>query len=524
MRDLSRDSVHLFVKDDVQLFIDNTLLEMSQDVTRRYYHPEPKVPDPVLKRDRPWEHLLYFTYSNHQVLRDPSDGLFKCWYEDLEGPDPSRSSHHFNMFSRQLYAQSENGVDWVKPELDVHPFEGAKTNIVMGDDEYGQVHSAAYVIDPDPDEPDERFRAIYAHYWDGQGGSGDQVECAHSPDGIRWSVYGQLPKIGRCGARLSDVSTLAYDQDAREFVQITRHFLQSSAPMNPSSPRARFNGSSFNRPHEPYNFASYSQRRLWLTTSADFIHWRDPIVVAATDDDDDNLDESYYGMPIYRRGTVYLGTAGVLHQVDNRMDVRLLMSRDLIRWRPVPSSSPFFAPGPEGTWYSGMVSMVSPPIEVGEELWFFHGGTRYHHDWFLRGPVEELDHPEARDPQGSDFGMGLATLRIDGFASLSANALREGTIATRALSGAGSNLRINGRCRPGGSITVELVDSHENIIPGCSKGDCDPLTGDSTSHLVTWKGRDTISHQTFLGDLSVCKVRFFLRDADLFAFQFTSSE
>lgn len=524
MRDLTKDSVHLFVKDDVQLFIDKILIEVTQDLTRRFYQPVRALTEPVLKRDKPWEHLLYFTFSNHQVLRDPADGLFKCWYEDLDGPDPQRSSHHFNMFSKQLYAESEDGVHWVKPELDVQLFNGQPTNIVMGDDEYGQVHSAAYVIDPNAKAADERFRAIFAHYWDQGADHGERIECAHSPDGIHWTVYDDLPSLGRSGPRLSDVSTLTYDSDSREFVQVTRHFLQGKAPMNPSNPRTPTNLQSFNRPHEPYNFASFSQRRLWLTRSADFIHWSEPVVIAAADDDEDNLDESYYGMPIYRRGTMYLGTAGVLHQVDNTMDTRLLMSRDMIRWRPAPRPGPFFAPESEGAWDSRMVTMVSPPIEVDNELWFFYGGTHYHHDWFLRGPIEGLDHPEARDPQGSEFGLGLAKMRKDGFASLSANAVREGTVSTRPLSGVLSHLIINGRCRKDGWIRVEVVDANDTPIAGFTKEECDYFRGDSVDFQVTWQGNSRIRHQTHNGDLAVCRLRFFIRNADLFSFRFTDDE
>lgn len=55
MRDLTKDSVHLFVKDDVQLFIDKILIEVTQDLTRRFYQPVRALTEPVLKRDKPWE-------------------------------------------------------------------------------------------------------------------------------------------------------------------------------------------------------------------------------------------------------------------------------------------------------------------------------------------------------------------------------------------------------------------------------------------------------------------------------------
>jgi hypothetical protein len=523
MRDLSRDSSQLYVQDGVQTFLDNVLIESSQDTTRRWHKPQRYADEPVIKKDRPWEHSLYFTYSNHQVVRDPQDGLFKCWYEDLEGPDEARSSQHFNMFARQLYAESEDGVNWRKPELDVYSVDGRKTNIVMGDDDYGQVHSAAYVIDPHPGTPEQRFRVIYSHMWDRGPDRGHRTACAYSPDGIHWRPYEQLPMMGRCGSHLGDVSTLYYDPDARDFVQITRHFLQGSAPSNPSNPRNPRNP-SFNGPHEPHNFASYSQRRLWLCRSHDFLHWSEPVVIAAADDEEDNLDESFYGMPLYKLGTLYLGTVGVLHQVDNTMDVQLLMSRDMLRWQRTAKREPFLAPRGAGYWDAYMVSMVSAPIEVGDELWFYHGGTRYHHDWWLAGPREKLDHPEPKNPLGSGYALGLATLRKDGFAGLYANPLREGIVCTRPMSGVGQKLVINAKCAPGGYVRVEVVDRHDEIVPSCSKDHCDRFGGDSVKHTVTWKGKPLIGHAPDERGRQVCKLRFFLRDAELFSFRFEGIE
>ena len=78
MRDCSRDATQLYVRDSVQTFLDNVVIESVWDVTRRWHAPERKDDAPVLGKDRPWEHIPYFTYSNHTVRRDPRDGLFKC--------------------------------------------------------------------------------------------------------------------------------------------------------------------------------------------------------------------------------------------------------------------------------------------------------------------------------------------------------------------------------------------------------------------------------------------------------------
>jgi hypothetical protein len=331
-------------------------------------------------------------------------------------------------------------------------------------------------------------------------------------------MYDEFPTMGSCGAQLGDVSILFYDEDSREFIQNTRHCEQGRGVRNPRNPRNH----SFNAPYEPHNFASFGERRIWQSRSHDFLHWSEPVLVAACDEED-NLDESLYGMAQFRLGQMHLGTAGMLHKVDNEMDVHLLMSRDGIRWHRTAGRRPFLAPRGEDHWDAHMVSLASPPIPVGDELWFFHGGTNYHHDWFLvRHLGETIDHPEARNPDGARFCLGLATLRKEGFASLYANSLREGIVVTRPMRTKGDRLIINGRCAKGGSIRVEVANVMDEVVGCCSKGHCDPFTGDAVAHTVSWSGKSSIPAGAS-EDRDVRKLRFFLRDAEIFSFRFATT-
>ena len=44
------------------------LIEAVLNVTRRWHQPRRSGDGPVLKKDRPWEHTLYFDYSDHCVF------------------------------------------------------------------------------------------------------------------------------------------------------------------------------------------------------------------------------------------------------------------------------------------------------------------------------------------------------------------------------------------------------------------------------------------------------------------------
>ena len=509
-RDLRRDSTQLYVEDRVQTFIDNLVIESVQDITRRWHTPERFQNGPVLKKDRPWEVLPYLSYSTYCVLRDPVDGLFKCWYEQMTG-EPNKKLMALGMESQQLYAESEDGIHWKKPEFDLFEIEGRKTNIVMGRGEHG----TSVLIDPHPRSADERFKAFYTRMWDNN--SRRQSQCAHSADGIHWQTYDKLPRLGMAGPRLCDVTILSYDEDAREFVQNTRHIFMTATATRSEWVRDE----SFARPYEPGYFASYNQRRIWQSRSSDFLNWSEPVLVAACDEEEDNLDESFYGMPQFKLGTVHLATPGVFRSVENEMDVQLLVSRDGLRWDRTMKRQPFLAPRGESHWDAHMVSMTSPPIEVGDQLWFYHGGTDFHHDWWLVGARERIDHPETIDPLGcgAGFGLGLATLRKDGYAGLFANRYRTGVLITRPLISTGTQLGVNARCAPGGSLRVEITDRFDRVAEPCSRDNCDPISGDQVAQIVTWLGSPKIPAGRDQG-MFWRKVKFYLQNAELFSFRF----
>src|SRR3989442_11531565 len=95
-----------------QLFFDNLLVESVQDITREFHQPRKYEGNPLIVKDKPWEHVLYFRTSAYCVLQDPKDKLFKCWYAD-EG-FTNEILRDFKGYSsgplyRDLYAYSEDG-------------------------------------------------------------------------------------------------------------------------------------------------------------------------------------------------------------------------------------------------------------------------------------------------------------------------------------------------------------------------------------------------------------------------------
>ena len=122
------DSTLLIVDNMPQYFFDNGVIEQVQDLTRTVHSPV-KESAPILKQDRPWERVAYFAVNGWSVLRDSKSGEFKCWYENwhLDPQEVKRQGVLYMCFSSTCYAQSSDGLNWNKPELDYYVENGKKT-------------------------------------------------------------------------------------------------------------------------------------------------------------------------------------------------------------------------------------------------------------------------------------------------------------------------------------------------------------------------------------------------------------
>ena len=121
--------------------------------------------------------------------------------------------------------------------------------------------------------------------------------------------------------------------------------------------------------------------------------------------------------------------------------------------------------------------------------------------------------------RGESMNLRRYTLRVDGFASVQAP-LSGGELVTKPLIFAGSRLRINFSASAAGSVHVEILRDQMNTpIEGFSLDDCIELLGDDLERIVRWSGGSDLSH---LEGVPI-RLRFVLRDADLYAFQFVTS-
>jgi hypothetical protein len=434
LRDVGRERAEIKLPIRVgrarQLFVDDAAIE-SRSGVQRTFHPVRKFAhNPLIVRDKPWEGHSVLVYG--AVIRDPESGKLRMWYLAW-GKQLGRPSF-------VCLAESTDGIHWEKPALGLHEFEGStKNNIVLPG--WSQL-SVAY--DPTDSDPARRYKMLMRK---------DGTRGFVSPDGLHWTDVGVLLE------QAYDSTTMHWDPVGHKWVAMVKIFKDGK--------RAR----------------GYAESR-------DFLHWSDTYFMDTVDERDPDGDQMY-AMSMFHYETVYLGLLRMYHTTSDVVDVQLAVSRNAKRWAR-PTREPFLPTGPKGAWDFGNNSVTStPPLRVGDELWFYYGGRSTLHN--------EVP---------NDGAIGLAMLRVDGFASIDSPG--RGTLTTRPLLLDGSQLYLNADAE-GGSIRVEVLDADGQVIPAFARDGAEAILGDAVRQRVVWKGNPPLPDQTV-------RLRFHVDGAALYAF------
>lgn len=452
-----------------RLFMDSMVVEESAGLTRVFHAAEKYTGNPIIKKDHPWEGWGPYVYGT--VLWD--GGKLKMWYSGI-----GRGSADVS------YAESKDGIHWTKPDLGIVEYEGSKKNNIVGPN--GVCHIPSVIKVPNPSSPDRQW-AMYGFGYDrsdskwGKGGPA----VAYSSDGLHWD-WDRRPEQWSLFPS-SDVTNFFYDPYASRFAATYK---------------------TMNRRH----------RAVGVAVSDDGLKWRKPVEGAVFGADDLDPDASQvYGMPVFPYQGIYIGLPWIYHArwikygkyakpevmyeaqegSVRTVDVQLAWSHNLLSWTRTPAREPFIALGQDGTWDSKMIYTARAPVVVGDKLFFYYGGFDTIHD----------------DDKNAKGAIGLATLRIDGFCSMHAGK-KEGWLISRREVFNTPMVTINAKCSPGGSVTAELVDRDNKVIPGFSRQDCVAFTGDSIHHELAWK---TKQFPKGLIDKDK-KIRLYIRDADLYSY------
>ena len=473
-----------------ELFVDGHLIESLKDARRQLHHPMPR--EVAIVHDAPWEGA---GSGYHSVIHDGD--RYRLYYRGSAlGVENGRLKTGREVY---CYAESRDGIAFTKPEIGLHDFDGSKKNNVIWTGV--GTHNFAPFLDTRVDCPREsRFKAL--------GGTADQggLFAFHSADGIHWSLMRDQPVVTE-GA--FDSQNLAFwDATAGAYRAYFRTFT---------------GGITTGKVWKPEGF-----RAIRTATSHDFLKWEHEADLTYKDSPVEHLYTNQVA-PYFRAPHLLIGfptryvergwsdsmlalpelelreqrAAAHLRYGTAVTEGLLMTSRNGVhfeRWNEA-----FLRPGPErpATWLYGQQFIACHAVETESSL---------------TGAPREMSLYAA---EGSWHGKGNSlrryTLRLDGFVSVNAP-LSGGELITKPLTFDGDKLTVNFASSAAGDIRVELQDATGTPHFGFSLEDCSPVFGDSLNRTVTWQTGSDVSR---LAGKTV-RIRFVLRDADLYAMQFVA--
>jgi hypothetical protein len=166
-------------------------------------------------------------------------------------------------------------------------------------------------------------------------------------------------------------------------------------------------------------------------------------------------------------------------RIDGFVEPQLAVSRNTVSWTRY--RQPFIQRGQPGAWDWGQV-YASGPVRHKEKLLFFYNGSDLTHNGRSPRPYEKAYARPVRR------GIGLATLRPDGYVSIEADSYASGCLTThRFRQEFGGRFSVNVDASAG-ELGYEVLEDTGKPIPGFTVSDCDPIRCDTLGGILSWNG------------------------------------
>ncbi|MBI4890204.1 MAG: hypothetical protein HY821_06225 [Acidobacteria bacterium] len=451
-----------------ELFVDRELIEELRGV--RLELARPVDAGPALVLDRPWEGA-FSAYTT--ALQDGS--LFRLYYRGVPA-----SGQDGNPEEVTCCAESKDGISWRRPELDFYTVRGAQVNNVILAASAPYSHNFSPFVDRRPGvPPGERYKALAGVHKTG-------LRAFISADGLKWKALREEPVLPPPKEFALDSQNISFWSEAEQKYLLYFRTWKKIGGQN-------------------YRWVSRA-------TSENFVDWSAPEQMTYGDAPPEHLYTNQTS-PYFRAPHIYVGICArfmpgrqVLNAeqaaavgVDPKYfrdcsDAVLVTSRGGNQYRREFMEA-FLRPG---VGYENWVSRSNYPalnlVQTGASTMAFYVNRNYGQ------PTAYLRRYE---------------LRLDGLASARAG-YAGGEIVTRPLAFEGSRLELNYSTSAPGSVRVEIQDAGGQPVPGYSAGEGRELIGDEVERVYSWSGGESV--HALRG--RAVRLRFLLRDADLFAFRF----
>lgn len=442
----------------VEMFVDERLIDPAhrRDISLELQTPVRR--EVVLTTDKPWEGIFsaYFT-----ILQDGPK--FRLYYRGSV-PVGDNSDRQYT-----CYAESTDGIHFVRPNLGLQEFEGSKENNIILSGIAS--HNFAPFLDTNPAaKPDERFKAL--------AGIASKLDAYGSPDGLHWKKLQAEPVMTK--GTFDSLNLAFWDSQANCYRAYSRYF-----------DREGYKG----------------HRAIQNCHSQDFLNWDQP-----------QPNRYAAGVPVahfYTNAT--FPCPGAPHHYL-AFPMRFIPERKKIAEMKEPGvSDAVFMSSRDGQKWD----------RTHLESWLRPGTDQ--HNWTHRSNMPAWGIVQTSPDEFSmyvsehygwpDNRLRRITVRRHGFSSAHAGA-GGGEFTTQPLIFSGDKLVLNYSTSAAGSIAVEVQDESGKPFPGYAIGDMKPLYGDELDAAIYWKTKKDVS------DVAGKPVRlhFVMQDADIFSFRTTKTE
>jgi hypothetical protein len=457
-----------------ELFVDRYLIESMRGV--RLHLCEPRDEGPVLRFDKPWEGAFcgYCT-----LVRDGQRYLLYYRGKPTAAPDGQGEV--------TCLAESEDGIDWTKPQLGLIEWSGSRdNNIVLANWSFS--HNFSPLLDANPAAPPgERFKAL-------AGTMATGLVAFASPDGRHWRKLRDEPVIAASGVPfpyMFDSQNLAFwSEPEKKYVAYFRVF-------------------------------QGGVRRIARAESDDLIHFGGVRLMQYRDADGGAapIEHLYTNQthPYFRAPHLYVSIAARF------MPGRQVLSAaeaEAIHVNPKyfkDASDAIFMTTRGGDWYDRtfLGAFIRPGI--GAQNWVSR--TNYPALNVVQTGATEMSVYVNQDYAQPTAHLRRYSLRLDGLAALRAG-YAGGEVVSKPLTFRGDRLLLNFSTSAAGGIRVELQDAAGHPIPGFTLADSIEAIGNEIERATHWR------QEPNLGALAgkVVKIKLAIKDADVFAIRFADSK
>lgn len=468
-----------------ELCWDDFLIDASRTTAALRLHP-PRIEDVVMEHDAPWEGDGCNSYS---IVKDGD--RYRMYYLAWD----MRNLHEKRQPARLVfcYAESRDGLQWEKPSLGLHAFDGSKANNILFDPETSILNDMVHVfIDDNPACPaDERFKAVGRDRDCG-------LSCCVSEDGIHFRAGWKM--MGSEAGKFDTHNIALWDPQSQGYMAYIRGF--------------------HDRPSVYGNDKGWNAkiRDVRWSRSPDFRNWTAPQLLDFGDGEDYALytnavqryartPHQYIGLPTrYVERKAWTPNFDQLAGAEGRRrvmrggpryglsttDCVFMTSRDGQRWRRFDEA--LIRPGIErlNNWVYGDCYPAPALLETPSRL--------------AHAPAELSLFCYENHWRGIPAALRRYTLRMDGFVSRHAD-YAEQRLVTKPFVFNGNAMEMNFATSARGSLYVTL-HGPEQRLTSCE------LFGDTLDRWVPFDGEiAALSGQEVVMEVA-------LHDADLFSFRF----